>query len=78
MKPCASRRKLKAGSQCEVLLAHLSQGKSITTWEAWRLYRITTASQRMSELKDRGHRIDSVMVRRGRSRVALYTLKGRH
>ena len=78
MKPCASRRKLKAGSQCEVLLAHVAGGRTITTIEAFRRYRITTLSQRMGELRRRGHDIQSALIETGGKRVAQYWLKGRH
>jgi len=51
-------RPLVAGSQCERLLAHLARGKTITSYEAFRRYGITSLHRRLAELRERGHQID--------------------
>jgi len=57
------RRFLRPHSQCSALLAYLKSGKVVTTRlavERWECYRL---SERVRELKARGHRIHSTMVR---------------
>jgi hypothetical protein len=67
---------LKPHSQCERILAHLSAGRTLTTLQAFKRWQITTLSQRCTELRKRGHRIESEMVEtRGGARVARYRLQ---
>jgi hypothetical protein len=69
------RRFLRPHSQCSALLAYLKSGKVVTTRlavERWECYRL---SERVRELKARGHRIDSAIVRiPSGKRIAVYSL----
>lgn len=47
-------------SQNQQLLAHFAKRKSITSWEAIDLYRITRLAARISDLRSAGHVIVSV------------------
>lgn len=71
-------KQLKSGSQCSRLLAHLSRGRTITSMEAFRRFGVTSLHSRMSELRDRGHRIDEGEFYTTRSgvKVKRYRLKG--
>jgi hypothetical protein len=73
----SARAPLKAGSQCDRLLAHLTRGRSITPLQALERFGCLTLSQRMGELRRRGHRIRSELVQVGSKRVARYSLEGR-
>lgn len=68
---------LKAGSQAERILAHLTRGHTLTPLQALSRFQCLTLSQRVGELKERGHRIRSRMVEVGGKRVAEYRLAGR-
>ncbi len=69
-------RPLKPRSQCERVLAWLASGRTITTLQAFKRWQITTLSQRCTELRKRGHRIESQMITtRGGARVARYRLQ---
>jgi hypothetical protein len=59
-------------SQCSKILRWLATGRSLTTWQAWTKWRITTTSQRVTELKAQRWPIKSEIVKRGDSRVARY------
>jgi hypothetical protein len=60
------------------VLAWLASGRTITTLQAFKRWQITTLSQRCTELRKRGHRIESEMVTtRGGARVARYRLEVR-
>lgn len=72
-----ARAPLKAGSQCERILAHLSRGHALTPIQAVAKFGCLTLSQRVGELKDRGHRIRSKLVRVGAKKVARYWLECR-
>ncbi len=69
------RRFLKSGGQCHSILAYLKAGHVVTTALAvkkWDCYRL---SERIRELKARGHRIHSTIVRLpSRKRVAVYAM----
>jgi hypothetical protein len=76
-----AKRCLKAGSQCDRLLAHLARRRTINPNQALSLYGVRALSQRMGELKRRGHQIQSELItvrgRFGKARVAEYWLEGR-
>ena len=59
-------------SQCTKILRWLASGETLTTWQAWSKWRITTASQRVTELKGQKWPIQSRRVKRGKSLVAEY------
>jgi hypothetical protein len=44
-------------SQNEIVLAHLRDGRSITTWEAIKAYRITRLSRVIYDLRKKGYEI---------------------
>jgi len=70
-----TRRFLQPHGQCSQILAYLKGGKVITTRLAvdkWECYRL---SERIRELKARGHRIHSTMVKLpSKKRVAVYAM----
>jgi hypothetical protein len=67
---------LKPHSQCERILAWLASGRPLTTLQAFKRWQITTLSQRCGELRRRGHRIESEIVKtRGGARIARYRLQ---
>ena len=55
-------RPLKAGSQCDWLLKHFKRGRTITQWQAVHAIGCLRLSERVRELKARGHRIITTMV----------------
>nr|WP_181717872.1 helix-turn-helix domain-containing protein [Psychrobacter sp.]QJS05822.1 HtH domain [Psychrobacter sp.] len=61
-------------TQIETVRAHLMTGSSITTWDAYRLYRITSLAQRIFELRKSGLEIQSEMVIHNDKRFSLYWL----
>lgn len=73
------RASLKPGSQASRILAWLVDGRSITPLQAFTAFRCLTLSQRIGELKRRGHSISSRMVAVGKKHVAEYRLtRSRH
>ena len=67
-------RPLHADSQCSHILGWLSHGKPITPALAYDRWGCLRLSERIRELKSRGHRIVSNMIWCGKSRVAEYRL----
>ena len=68
-------RKLLPGSQCARILDHLRKGRPLTVASAVRLYDSYALSQRVGELKRRGHRIHSAIVKvPSGKRLAVYTM----
>lgn len=68
-------------TQCQKLLDHLEQHKTITTLEATQKFYIMRPSNRIQELKDRGYDIDTEIVYKkredgSRTHYARYTLRG--
>lgn len=61
-------------TQIDTIRAHLMTGSSITTWDAYRLYRITCLAQRIHELRKSGLEIQSEMVTHNDKRFSLYWL----
>ena len=55
-------RPLQPRSQNERLLAFLTAGKPITTLVAFQRFRVCRLSERIRELKRRGHKIRTIMV----------------
>lgn len=64
-------------SQKLEVLRHLAQGKRLTTLSAWRLVGCLSLSQRIGELKREKWKIETRMVKLGRSRVAEYSINTR-
>lgn len=66
-------------SQCNDLLKHLRQGRSITSRDAVTQLGITSLHRRLSDLKERGITISSewvyVFSRRGKVKVKQYYIK---
>jgi hypothetical protein len=69
-----TRRFLRHGSQCSEILKHLKAGRVLTTWIAFERFGCCRASERIRELRARGHRIHSTMVRQGSKRLAVYVM----
>ena len=61
-------------TQIDTVRAHLMTGASISTWDAYRLYRITSLAQRIHELRKSGLLIQSEMVTHNDKRFSLYWL----
>jgi hypothetical protein len=70
---------LKPHSQCDRVLAHLSRGKPLTPLQALSRYGVHALSQRITELRKRGHRIETEPVtirgRFGKAVIARYRLE---
>jgi hypothetical protein len=67
-------RALQHGSQCAQILAHLKTRRVLTTDQAWRLFDCCRLSERIRELKRRGHCIHSAICRLpSGKRVAVYS-----
>ena len=49
-------------------------GSTITTWDAYRLYQITSLAQRVHNLRDTGLLIQSEMVKHNNKWFAVYWL----
>lgn len=61
-------------TQIEIVRAHLMTGATITTWDAYRLYQITSLAQRIYDLRNAGLVIQSEMVTHNEKRFSLYWL----
>ena len=61
-------------TQIETVRAHLMTGATITTWDAYRLYQITSLAQRVHNLRDTGLLIQSEMVKHNNKWFAVYWL----
>lgn len=59
-------------TQIDTIRAHLMTGATITTWDAYRLYRITALAQRIFELRKAGLVIQSEMVTHNDKRFSSY------
>lgn len=56
---------------------HLKKHKTITSWEAIRLYRATRLADIVYKLKNQGFNIETQMIESENSRFARYYLKDR-
>lgn len=63
-----------AKTQTQTIKDHLLTGATITTWDAYRLYRITCLAQRVHELRKAGMTIQSEMVTHNEKRFSVYWL----
>lgn len=63
-------------TQCEQILAHMRMFGTITPQEALDQYGCFRLAARISDLRERGHRIETLTERRGRKRWASYRLEG--
>ena len=61
-------------TQIEIVRAHLMTGATITTWDAYRLYQITSLAQRIHNLRETGLLIQSEMVKHNDKRFSVYWL----
>lgn len=67
---------LKPHSQCDRILGWLAAGRTLTPLQALNRFGCLALSQRITQLKGRGHRIQSELVKvRGGKRVARYALE---
>lgn len=61
-------------TQSDIIINHLLTGERISTWIAYELYHITVLSQRISELKQSGIPIQSVLVKKDGKQYSEYWL----
>ena len=61
-------------TQAQVIKAHLLSGKSITTWKAIQLYRITCLATRISELRRLGLQIKQERINSDGTHWQVYWL----
>ncbi len=59
-------------TQIEIVRAHLMTGATITTWDAYRLYKITCLAQRIHDLRSAGVIIQSEIVIHNDKRFSVY------
>lgn len=59
-------------TQCAQIAKHLKSGRAITALEALQRYRVFRLAARIRDLKDKGMRIEKIMVRRGEKAFASY------
>jgi hypothetical protein len=64
-------------SQTHAILAHLERGHTITPVEALNKYGSFRLAARIAELREKGHPVQSAIVRRGDKRFARYWLAPR-
>ena len=67
---------LKDNSQCARLLAHLKAGGSVTSFEAYDLFKITQLAARITDLERRGVVIERVDEENDGARYVRYFLGG--
>ena len=67
---------LKDNSQCARLLAHLKAGGSVTSFEAYDLFKITQLAARITELEARGIAIARACEENDGARYVRYSLGG--
>lgn len=61
-------------TQIEIVKAHLMTGATITVWDAYRLYQITSLAQRVHDLRGAGLLIQSEMMKHNNKWFAVYWL----
>lgn len=62
-------------SQNKQILEYLKQGNSITPIEALNLFGSFRLGSRIFDLKEKGYKIDTELVKDGRKKYAKYTLE---
>jgi hypothetical protein len=73
--PIIAHNPAKNPSQCSEILTHLQSGKTLTPVEALDLFGCFSLSQRVTELRRRGHSIVTSMIElKSGKRVARYHL----
>jgi hypothetical protein len=63
-------------TKIQLVLNHLQEQKSISSWEAITLYRATRLSAIIFVLKNRGHSITTEMFYEGKTRFGVYHYAG--
>lgn len=61
-------------TQSDIILSHLLTGERISTWIAYERYHITVLSQRISDLRQSGIPIQSVLVKTDGRQYSEYWL----
>ena len=59
-------------SQNDTVKAHMLEGHEIDTWQAYKLYNITSLAQRVYDLKKSGLSIKSKMVTKNSKTYSIY------
>lgn len=65
-------RQAVTATQADTIRAHLMTGATISTWDAYELYRITCLAQRIHELRRSGINIKSKVMTQNGKRFSLY------
>lgn len=65
-------RQTVTATQTDTIKAHLMAGKTISTWESYKLYQITCLAQRIHDLRSAGVNIQSKSVTNNGKRFSLY------
>lgn len=63
-------------SQCAKILTHMKSGKGITQLDALKNFGCMRLSARIYSLRQQGHSIEKVMVKRNGKSFAEYRIKG--
>lgn len=66
---------MNAKSQNEEILRHLQSGRSLSPLEALESYGSFRLGARVYDLKQRGHQIETVIVKKNGKRFATYKLR---
>ena len=61
-------------TKIDTIRAHLMTGATISTWDAYRLYQITSLAQRIHDLRTAGLTIQSEIVTHNDKRFSVYWL----
>ena len=68
-------RQAVTATQTDTIRAHLMIGATISTWEAYELYQITSLAQRVHELRRAGVKIQGKSVTENGKRFELYWIE---
>jgi len=61
-------------TQCQEILAHLKRGDSLNPMQALNMYGCFRLASRINDLKNQGHSIDGIMIKRGKKSYKSYCL----
>lgn len=66
---------LREGSQCDLILDHLSHGRTLTPIQALDLFGSFRLAARIDQLRNRGHLIDCEIIEENGKSFASYSIK---
>jgi hypothetical protein len=61
-------------SKSSSVYAHLKKGKTITSWEAFEMFRATRLADIIFKLRCKGEKIETILVDNGTTRYAKYRM----